>query len=59
MDRPDQKPAFIVALTGLAAERDRIEARTGGVDLYLTKPVPFARVKALLNERGLSINIRK
>ena len=41
--------ALIVALTGLASERDQKEAFSSGVDMFLTKPVSFKDVGALLN----------
>lgn len=51
--RDGQDASLIVALTGLAAEQDRLEAKAAGVDIYLAKPVPFKRVGGLLGERGL------
>ncbi|KAI9741772.1 MAG: hypothetical protein M1834_000158 [Cirrosporium novae-zelandiae] len=43
------KPALIIALTGLASNRDRNEAFQAGVDLYMTKPVSFKEVGVLLD----------
>lgn len=42
-------PALIIALTGLASGRDQTEAFTSGVDMFLTKPVPFKEVGRLLD----------
>lgn len=38
------KRSFIIALTGLADSGDVDEAYNVGVDLFLTKPVPFKTV---------------
>lgn len=43
------KAALIIALTGLASERDQKEAFRCGVDIFLTKPVSFKNVGALLD----------
>jgi CheY-like chemotaxis protein len=43
---------YIVALTGLAAMRDREEAANSGVDDFMTKPVSFVKVGKLLGERS-------
>jgi signal transduction histidine kinase/CheY-like chemotaxis protein len=40
---------LIIALTGLASDRDQKEAFRSGVDLYITKPVSFAKVSKLLD----------
>lgn len=45
-----QKPATIIALTGLSSARDETEALTSGVDLFLTKPVSLKEVSRLLDE---------
>lgn len=47
---PDRQPSTIIALTGLAAGRDVTEAFASGVDLFLTKPVPFKEVARILDE---------
>ncbi|TGZ83686.1 hypothetical protein EX30DRAFT_315297 [Ascodesmis nigricans] len=40
--QPETHPrAYIIALTGLAAENDRREAFTAGVDAFMVKPVNF------------------
>lgn len=43
--------SYVIALTGLSAERDRKEAVTCGVDAFLTKPVRFTNVGRILEER--------
>jgi len=43
------RPALIIALTGLASGRDQSEAFTSGVDLFMTKPVSFKEVGRLLD----------
>ncbi|KAF2746137.1 hypothetical protein M011DRAFT_527274 [Sporormia fimetaria CBS 119925] len=43
--------SFIVALTGLASESDELAAHNAGVDMYVTKPFKFERLKAILKER--------
>jgi CheY-like chemotaxis protein len=44
-------PAYIVALTGLASERDENEALAAGVDKFVTKPVQFDQLSILLKQR--------
>ena len=51
-DGPDPSSgnaALIIALTGLASDRDQKEAFRSGVDMFLTKPVSFKDVGALLD----------
>ena len=48
-DGNPSRPAFIIALTGLASSRDQDEAFTSGVDLFMTKPVSFKEVGKLLD----------
>jgi CheY-like chemotaxis protein len=43
--------AYIVALTGLASDRDEDEALAAGVDKFVTKPVQFNKLSSLLKER--------
>jgi len=45
-----EKPATIIALTGLSSEKDESAALESGMDLFLTKPVTFKQVTKLLNE---------
>jgi len=40
--------SHVVALTGLASRRDRDEARESGLDDFMTKPIPFAKVGDIL-----------
>ena len=47
-----KQQAYIVALTGLGAGRDRDEASKSGFDEFLTKPIPFQKVGRMLNERS-------
>ncbi|KAF2126230.1 hypothetical protein P153DRAFT_399682 [Dothidotthia symphoricarpi CBS 119687] len=42
------QPAVVVALTGLASEKDEEDAFDAGVDFYMTKPVRFNELSALL-----------
>ena len=44
-----EKPAMIIALTGLASRRDQAEGFASGCDIYLTKPVSFKEVGKLLD----------
>ncbi|CAG5158433.1 uncharacterized protein ALTATR162_LOCUS5077 [Alternaria atra] len=43
--------AYIVALTGLASDRDEDEALAAGVDKFVTKPVQFDKLSRLLKQR--------
>jgi CheY-like chemotaxis protein len=45
-----QKPAMIVALTGLASASVRQEAFSSGINFYLTKPVSFNELRKFLND---------
>lgn len=44
------KPAFIIALTGLAAGSDREEAFDAGVDAFMVKPVSFKDLEKMLKQ---------
>ncbi|XPS70018.1 hypothetical protein M3J09_002264 [Ascochyta lentis] len=44
------KESVIIALTGLASREDEEEAFNAGVDMFLTKPVQFAKLSKLLNQ---------
>jgi DNA-binding response OmpR family regulator len=44
------KPAFIIALTGLAAGSDREEAFNAGVDAFMVKPVSFKDLEKMLKQ---------
>lgn len=43
--------AHIVALTGLASEKDQTDAQEAGVDMYLVKPVKFADIRRVFGTR--------
>lgn len=45
-----QKPAMIIALTGLASASIRQEAFSNGINLFLTKPVRFNELRKILND---------
>ena len=47
--------AIIVALTGLGSAKAQQEAFASGVSLFLTKPVPLKKLKALI-ENGTITN---
>jgi CheY-like chemotaxis protein len=49
-DRGTNKPSFIVALTGLAAENDKRRAFESGVDHFLTKPVSLKLLGAVIDD---------
>ena len=49
LDEKAQRPALIIALTGLASSRDQSEAFTSGMDLFMTKPVSFKEVGRMLD----------
>jgi CheY-like chemotaxis protein len=54
------KRSWIIALTGLADSDDVDEAYHAGVDLFLTKPVPFKTVDQQLEkwkERAVKLGI--
>jgi CheY-like chemotaxis protein len=43
--------AYIVALTGLASDRDEDQALAAGVNMFITKPVRFDKLSAVLRQR--------
>jgi CheY-like chemotaxis protein len=45
-----ERPAMIVALTGLASAESQQEAFSSGINLFLTKPVRFGDLRKLLGE---------
>lgn len=47
------KPAFIIALTGLASAKTQQEAFASGIDLFLTKPVPLKELGRILEAQGI------
>ncbi|POS73987.1 histidine kinase, partial [Diaporthe helianthi] len=46
-------PATVIALSGLASAQSQKEAFGSGMDLFLTKPVKFKELRAILRSRGL------
>jgi CheY-like chemotaxis protein len=46
-----KSPAYIVALTGLASDRDEDEAHAAGVNKFITKPVQFTKLTRLLKQQ--------
>ena len=51
--------AYIVALTGLASDRDEDEALAAGVDMFVTKPVQFDKLSRLLKQREEDLQLRR
>jgi CheY-like chemotaxis protein len=49
-ERGTRSPAYIVALTGLAADNDRAVAFDSGVDHFLTKPVSLKLLGGVIDE---------
>ena len=45
-----QKPAMIIALTGLGSATSQQEAFSSGFNLYLTKPVRFSDLRDILSD---------
>jgi len=52
---PKPPPALIVAVTGLASQRDQDAAKAAGADHFCTKPLKLARLKELLVEWGVNV----
>jgi CheY-like chemotaxis protein len=50
-----QKPAMIIALTGLASASVRQEAFSSGINFFLTKPVSFKELRKFLNDWTLDM----
>lgn len=46
-----QKSTYVVALTGLASDRDEDAARRAGVDMFVTKPVQFDKLTDVLKQQ--------
>jgi CheY-like chemotaxis protein len=44
-----QKPAMIIALTGLASASTRQEAFSNGMNFFMTKPVSFNELRKFLD----------
>ena len=50
-ERPSlPRPAYIVALTGLAADKDRQLAFESGVDHFITKPVSLKQLGGVIDD---------
>jgi CheY-like chemotaxis protein len=49
-ERQTNPPAYIVALTGLAAEKDRELAFESGIDHFLTKPVSLKQLGLVVDD---------
>jgi CheY-like chemotaxis protein len=43
---------MIIALTGLASADAQEQAVLSGIDLFLTKPVPFKRLRTVIEEHS-------
>lgn len=48
--RQAQRPAIIIALTGLGSDEHIAMAYEAGVNLFLTKPVSFKKILQLLSK---------
>jgi PAS domain S-box-containing protein len=55
-DQRAREPITLIAITGLGQQRDRLNALAAGFDHCLTKPVEWARLKALLADTATSPN---
>jgi CheY-like chemotaxis protein len=53
LEASGQKPALIVAVTGLANQRDHDAARAVGIDHFLSKPLKLSKLRELLGEWGI------
>jgi CheY-like chemotaxis protein len=51
-ERDSERSAYIVALTGLAADKDRQLAFDSGVDHFLTKPVSLKQLGSVIDDWG-------
>ncbi|CAZ84335.1 unnamed protein product [Tuber melanosporum] len=47
------KGSVIIALTGLAAASDKVEAYEAGIDLFMVKPVSFKQLESTMREYSL------
>lgn len=45
-------PTMVIALTGLASASAQQEAFASGVNIFLTKPVPFKELRRILESKG-------
>jgi CheY-like chemotaxis protein len=44
-----QRPALLIALTGLSEERDRAQSSRSGFDLHITKPPDFEKLQEVVS----------
>jgi CheY-like chemotaxis protein len=51
-ERNSDRLAYIVALTGLAADKDRQHAFDSGVNHFLTKPVSLKQLVTVIDQWG-------
>lgn len=51
-ERGCERSAYIIALTGLAADKDRQLAFDSGVDHFLTKPVSLKQLGSVIDDWG-------
>ena len=49
-DRQTRLPAYVVALTGLATDKDRQLAFDSGIDHFLTKPVSLKQLGDVVDD---------
>jgi CheY-like chemotaxis protein len=49
--RGEKSPATIIALTGLGSDEHIKKAYAAGVNVFLTKPISFKTIMALLDEK--------
>jgi len=54
-DSPSRRAVRIVAVTGLASEHDRAEAKSAGIDDYMTKPARLAGIRSVVEQMRASI----
>ncbi|KAH8892447.1 hypothetical protein GQ53DRAFT_822666 [Thozetella sp. PMI_491] len=47
------EPTLIIALTGLASSSTQDDALASGIDIFLTKPVPFAELRRIIEAKNL------
>lgn len=48
--RSRTKGSLIIALTGLAAASDKVEAYEAGIDLFMVKPVSFKQLEKTMKK---------
>jgi len=55
-NRDTTHPATIIALTGLGTGEQIAKAYTAGINVFLTRPVPFNDIERLMDERNIPAN---